>query len=145
MTNSEDEKIRKWLIDFFNQYKIDGFPEFSTGMKVDSIIAWLEKQGEQKTTDFRRWKYVVDAVLTEENGIGNYFDKPDTEKIAKKLQERFGNVKQRHEWNENDKKMVNLIISHYQQHILTRTNISTDRKVIYWLKTIKDKVLIQPK
>jgi hypothetical protein len=46
---SEDERIRKAIIDFFNEpgrkkYILNGFT-------VDDIIAWLEKQGEQKSDD----------------------------------------------------------------------------------------------
>lgn len=59
-----------------------------------------EKQGEQKTvvTNFSgltTWKYIVDAVLTKEHGVGNYLDDPNTEKFAKELQERFGGVEQK--------------------------------------------------
>jgi hypothetical protein len=59
-----------------------------------------EKQGEQKTvvTNFSgltTWKYIVDAVLTKEHGVGNYLDNPNTEKFAKELQERFGSVEQK--------------------------------------------------
>lgn len=59
----------------------------------------LEKQGEQiPITDFsnlRTWKYIVDVVLTEKEGIGQYLDSPFTEEIAKKLQKRFGNIEQK--------------------------------------------------
>ena len=59
-----------------------------------------EKQGEQKTvvtnfSDLTTWKYIVDAVLTKEHGVGNYLDDPNTEKFAKELQERFGSVEQK--------------------------------------------------
>ena len=49
---TEDERIRKWLIGYFQQYKIDGMEVvYTSGFKADDIIAWLEKQGEQKTTN----------------------------------------------------------------------------------------------
>lgn len=58
-----------------------------------------KKQGEQKhDTDFsdlRTWKYIVDAVLTEKESIGQYLDSPFTEEVAKKLQKRFGNIEQK--------------------------------------------------
>ena len=44
LKESEDEKIRKWLIGYFHQYKEDGMEEYANGLKVESIIAWLEKQ-----------------------------------------------------------------------------------------------------
>ena len=48
LKESEDEKIRNWLIGYFHQYKEDGMEKYANGLKVESIIAWLEKQGEQK-------------------------------------------------------------------------------------------------
>lgn len=60
---------------------------------------WLESKIDniKKKPDFsdlRTWKYVVDAVLTKEHGIGNYLDDGRTETIAEQLQERFGNIPQ---------------------------------------------------
>ena len=37
---------------------------------------------------------IADAVLTEWQGIGQYFDDCRVQEIAKRLQERFGNIKQ---------------------------------------------------
>lgn len=56
--------------------------------------SWPETQAENKFnfSDLRIWKYIVDMVLTEKDGIGNYLDNPDTERIAKKLQEKYGNI-----------------------------------------------------
>lgn len=40
-----DEEIKKWLIGYFQEYKSTGIiEEFANGLKIDSIIAWLEKQ-----------------------------------------------------------------------------------------------------
>lgn len=65
----------------------------------------LEKQGENKSdfSNIRIWKYIVDMVLTEKNGIGNYLDNPDTERIAKKLQEKYGNIEKQGEKKPADK------------------------------------------
>lgn len=41
-----DEKIRKWLVGYFNQYATDGIEKFGNGLEVKDVIAWLEKQGE---------------------------------------------------------------------------------------------------
>ena len=49
---SEDEKIRKALIDYFDDAnKVDENPLQSYGIHTDKVIAWLEKQGESKPTD----------------------------------------------------------------------------------------------
>ena len=81
----DDENIRNEIIKF-----IATTPEAKDFH--GKYIAWLEKQGEQKPTDLRTWKYIVDAVLTEREGIGQYLDDSRTETIAKKLQERFGSI-----------------------------------------------------
>jgi len=50
LKESEDEKIRKVLIDYFKRYKEQeecGIKTFY-GIPTDNILAWLEKQGEQK-------------------------------------------------------------------------------------------------
>mgnify|MGYP006958173794 CR=1 FL=1 len=44
LKESEDKKIRNWLIGYFRQYKEDGMEKYSNGLKVDSIIAWIENQ-----------------------------------------------------------------------------------------------------
>ena len=63
-------------------------------------------------SDLRDWKFIVDAVLTEHEGIGQYLDKPETEQIAKKLQERFSLPQSKPvEWSEEDGKLMRLIIS----------------------------------
>lgn len=49
LQESEDEMIRKAIIDFFSE---PGRKEYIlNGFTVDGIIAWLEKQGEQKPAD----------------------------------------------------------------------------------------------
>ena len=71
----------------------------------ESWNKFLDEQGEQKPdtdfSDIRTWKYIVDAVWTEKEGIGQYLDSPFTEEVAKKLQKRFGNIEQK-PWSEED-------------------------------------------
>ena len=58
LKESEDEMIRKWLIGYFHRYKEDGVEKYANGLKVESIIAWLEKQGEQKPTLRERYENI---------------------------------------------------------------------------------------
>lgn len=66
------------------------------------------KKSDTDFSDLRTWKYIVDAVLTEKDGIGQYLDDPFTEEIAKKLQKRFCNIEQKPfdeiqpTWDEHD-------------------------------------------
>lgn len=48
---NKNENIRKWLIEYFQEYKSTGIEGFANGLKIDSIVAWLEKQGKQKSTN----------------------------------------------------------------------------------------------
>lgn len=105
---NEDEITRKELLEYIKNH-----PEAPEGHIRKGVllrwVAWLEKQGEQKPdtdfSDLRTWKYIVDAVLTEKEGIGQYLDSPFTEEVAKKLQKRFGNIEQKPtEWSEEDEK-----------------------------------------
>ena len=74
LKESEDERIRKWLIGYFRQYKEDGMERYANGLKVESILAWLEKQGEQKSVDEVEPKFNLnDWVVT---------DKGDTVQIG---------------------------------------------------------------
>lgn len=60
---SDDERIRKWLI---SQLKIksDG-TDSDLNIMIDKAIAWLEKQGEQKTT----WKPTEEQIKTFEHFV----------------------------------------------------------------------------
>ena len=59
----EDEKIRNWLIEYFHQYKEDGF-------KTDKLLSWLEKQGEHKHQYKSRPRYVGEGDLLGANKQG---------------------------------------------------------------------------
>ncbi len=79
--NGENYQTSPWAID-------------STGLQYPLHFAnlgatWQKEQKPTDISDIRDWKFIVDAVLTEHEGIGQYLDKPETERIAEKLQERF--------------------------------------------------------
>lgn len=66
LKESEDEKIKETLIDYFKIYKKQeecGIKTFF-GIPTDNIIAWLEKQGEQKVpiNDFKAKDWYVSKV-----------------------------------------------------------------------------------
>ena len=65
LKESEDEKIRKTLIEYFNAYPKDYFG----GLKKSYIVAWLEKQGgtskEWTISDAATLKELIDFL---ENG-----------------------------------------------------------------------------
>lgn len=66
LTESKDEKIRKWLIGYFSQfgqYAANSIEEFGNGLKIKDILDWLEKQNNNKPKpDFReRYKKMTES------------------------------------------------------------------------------------
>ena len=50
LAESNDDRIRKALIDYFDEAnKVDENPLLLYGIHTDKVLAWLEKQGEQKS------------------------------------------------------------------------------------------------
>ena len=49
LKDSEDERIVKCLLNYFNHVRYNGLD--LKGTDVDEVIAWLEKQGNNKTLD----------------------------------------------------------------------------------------------
>ena len=61
LKESEDERIRKVLVDYFKRYKEQeecGIKTFY-GIPTDNIITWLEKQGEQKPAWGEEDEYIL--------------------------------------------------------------------------------------
>jgi len=77
LKESENERIRNWLIGYFRQYKEDGVEKYANGLKVESIITWLEKQGEQKTSDKTEPKFKVGDILVSDEEDRRHIYKVD--------------------------------------------------------------------
>ena len=143
LKKSEHERITKWIKkELESKYVVDNTVN---DVMADKALAWLEKQGEQKLdtdfSDLRTWKYIVDAVWTEKEGIGQYLDSPFTEEVAKKLQKRFGNIEPKPSWSEEDERMIDTIISDLERHG-GKENSCYSAEINY-LKSLKD--IAQPK
>lgn len=92
---SEDERIRKTLINIVKgacgKYGIKYKGEEITEEK---LLSHLERQKEQKpglkkANDLQTWLKIVDKVLTEFQGIGQYLDNPICQEIANMLREKY--------------------------------------------------------
>jgi hypothetical protein len=171
LRESEDERIRKSIIGFL--ITISSLKDGKTVSNEDfdskailEWVAWLEKQCEQKSdtnfSDLRTWKYIVDAVWTEKEGIGQYLDSPFTEEVAKKLQKRFGNIGQilansaktckdeqkPTEWSEEDEAALGDALWCCKQAASIAKDENDMGNVWYaehWLNSIKERVQPQPK
>jgi hypothetical protein len=67
LKENDDERIKNVLIDYFNRYKEQeecGVKTFY-GIPTDNIIAWLEKQGEQKPAWSEEDKNMLQSILDE--------------------------------------------------------------------------------
>ncbi len=90
LKESEDEMIRKALIDGFKRYDDGGL---FNGCLVREILAWLEKQGKQKPT----WSEEDETRLTNtiimlKEGASLHFNKKDITKTVdwlKSLKDRY--------------------------------------------------------
>jgi hypothetical protein len=110
----------------------------------ESYNEFLEKRGEQNLdtdfSDLRTWKYIVDAVWTEKEGIGQYLDSPFTEEVAKKLQKRFGNIEQKPAWSEEDERMFDSVVWHLRYSVNVRDIEHSAGQLEDWLKSLKERV-----
>lgn len=57
LAESEDEKIRKWLIGYFQRNKV------AEVIKTHNILAWLEKHGEQKPKWTEEDSLMIDSII----------------------------------------------------------------------------------
>lgn len=92
LKESDDEKIRRWIIDDI-RYNMNNEPLNNSEYKkkAEKAIAWLEKQGEQNlpSANERAWLYLVSDVLTWKDGIGQYLDDPRVQELAKRLCSKY--------------------------------------------------------
>ena len=103
LKGSDGEKIRKEIIEYFKHYSGGD----NVSIKFPEWIIWLEKQGEQNATELSNiceysletWIKIVDFVLTEHNGIGNYLDSYETKDTAEKLREKYKFDAASEEWD----------------------------------------------
>ena len=153
LRKSDDERIRKWLLDFVQGLPDGGLDFHFYNLNKEQVIAWLEKQGEQKSADKVEPKFKVGdtmRTLQEANdgytdgmpvvvSIDNEYYHCTNELIAIKDQDDYEfppiNVKQKSaEWSEEDKKMYLSIIEYTYQEM------PLNNKQIAWLVSVKQRM-----
>ena len=77
LQESEDERIRKTLLESFEYQIKESYPdkEWICGVKLKEIVAWLEKQGEQKATDKVEPKFHEGDWIIDKQGIVHQIEK----------------------------------------------------------------------
>ena len=109
LAESEDERIRKWLINYFREV-CDNVAE----KEKNAVLAWLEKQGQTFTK-----KDVDDAYL---KGVCD----------TKQELEKQGGQKP---WSEEDENRVNRLIAYFED----KESFTAEDDIVYanWLKSIR--------
>lgn len=164
LKESEDEKIRKVLIDYFNRYKEQeecGIKTFF-GIPTDNILAWLEKQGEQKasyTTIVKTGGGGINALVTKELSTNDCNDgQKSADEVLKIRQEVYQSgyndgykhgiedVKQGEqksiEWSKEDERIYYSILADIRtkQDGSTSTLETYYNEQISWLKSLKQRI-----
>ena len=154
LVESEDEKIRKYVIDYFKGNKEELSEGFKwNGITVEEVIDWLEKQGEQKpvviATKFREGDTIKPKAYNENHLIKKITDKGyvlDVDiAIPFKDEDVWELVEQKPEWSEEDKRCLMSAIAACEQAADEYEHSQEYIDAIDWLRSIKDKILPQPK
>ena len=148
MKESEDEKIRKWLIE---EIKATHDYDSPTSKKcVDDALAWLEKQKENPDRVIligkaKSEKQVV--LLAESNGDENIYWDTKSEEDAVSLLEKglkFFGKQNPAEWSKEDEEMrINILqeIANIKD-VFPKINIQPE---FDWLKSLPERFNLQPK
>lgn len=150
LKESEDEKWRNWLIGHLKGYINQTDDKYAEVCK--KAIAWLEKQGEKQDTVTPQW--MIDFLEDHRRHFGtpmDYDEKQETDgKMLAVIKWLEGNpqLEQKPAWSEEDEQMIQDIIEAMQdiiEAIGTQYDVSDYKEMVDWLKSLKDRVQLQPK
>ena len=133
LKESEDERMRKALIRFFQWFPYDRLND--ENLKPKEAIAWLEKQGEQKP----KWGDDDEQyLLVCKNALRKYqvSDKWDADIISKWLEDKLKQGEQKPKWTEEDEERLQSCISTLQGKGLMGGVDTINTK---WLKSLKQR------
>lgn len=141
LAESEGEQIRKNLICFFKkEYGTNSNARFA-GIEVKDIIAWLEKQDEQKSFWNERDEKNLNTIINVIHG-GTHLAYENEIDWLKSIKDRV-QPQPKQEWREEDEKMLTQVINEMEaiksnSSTVFEKNIAQNK--IDWLKTIKDRI-----
>ena len=147
LKESEDERIRKALIEVLHRLSDSTFEYGAEGGYVgatkEKMLAWLEKQAEQKVScneedeeNFGKLHRLIVICQGKKKFIpSDEYDKLDN--WLKSLKERV-QPQSMQEWDEEDEKMLDNCIGLIQE-------IDSTQEEQNWLNSLKDRVQPQPK
>jgi len=175
LAESEDERIKARLIEYFQGflegyedcYKDGGCVKWE-GLDVKSILAWLEKQKEQKPISTEDMPYITDEHFYEREPadsfkykLAEYMTKNCTKKegpygytygisaesILKMAEEELlkrGVVQKPAEWSEEDEKIVESLISLIETISEYYFSDETRNGYVDWLKSLRPRPSWKP-
>ena len=141
LKESEDEQSKKWIL----EYLYDGLRKSDEQFKgqFKAAIAWLEKQGEQNTTDKVEPKESEDEKIRK--GLLNYFKRTglrtfnnmDANSIIAWLEKQ--SEQNPAEWSEEDEEMFDSLIDYFET---MKEGASAPAQEVYnrkisWLKSLR--------
>ena len=139
LAESEDERIRKRLIEYFEGFRMGNVEVRWEGLIVQEVLAWLEKQKEQKPAE---WSEDIIRKAIKEVGLTQHqIDWFKTNVFPPKQ-----------EWSEEDEDMLNSCISSIEEakenryaYKETDGDTSYDHEIA-WLKSLRpvSKESLQP-
>lgn len=133
---SEDEKIRKWLLNFVQGIPNDGLDFYN--INKEQMIAWLEKQGEPKQewseTDENRFQNIIAC-------IEDCYNEKDAQDLIRWLKSFKNRVQPKQEWSDKDKEMTEELIKGCVSAEKAHHFLCTPKEVSDWLKSLKDRII----
>lgn len=138
-----DEEVRKAMIDFFKHERDEvkeGIAVFHYGVRVERMLAWLEKRGEQKPAEWSEEdKVMFDEIIDFfENGTVKL--QHDLSLYASWLKTLKGRIQPqpKQEWSKEDSYMLGQAIKCVNNS--GKLDISTE-EIEDWLKSLKESAL----
>lgn len=147
LKESEDERIRKWLITQL-ELKSDVNNPHDLELMILKSIAWLEKQGEQKRAEWSKEDMdIINGIIMDYEGEIEHLSDSAIDEQAKPIyQERINFLNRlkslypvRQEWSEEDDVMIHDILG----WLPAKSRPEYNQRRVDWLKSLKGRV--QPK
>ena len=150
LSGSEDERIRK-AIGYAIGQSAHSDGTLTNGITSKEALAWLEKQGEQKSAwnkEDNKNLNSVEWIIENSENLNEVFETIDSPEYIKKyfidwlksLKYRF-QPKPKQEWSEEDERMLGKCIDAASGYYSPEDKQS----IKDWLESLKDRVQLQPK
>ena len=159
LKESEDEKIRKALINGVECCKASGWTNFGNNVDIDVVLAWLEKQGKKVepiegfNSEFERQiSHLIASIINKEYEYTEAFVKWTSDALLNYAKHEIDKqVEQKSSWSEEDEKKRTLLINILEvnhpngyfkvnpANTLNMEAMSTE-ELVSWLKFLKERV-----